>query len=308
MPRKKTVRLPKIEFPDDGQVRAVIEAITPAIDGGRFAAKRVTGDRVEVEADCFTDGHDMLACVVRHRRDDEADWQEAPMALLVNDRWQGSFVVGAPGRYRFTVIAWVDGFLSWRHDFARRVDVEDLRSAAQVGADLIEGAAQRASGEDRAQLRQWAGQLRETKDAAPLRTLALNEPFAAVAMRYPDRSLATTFPVEFPLVVDRERARYSAWYELFPRSFGSVRASTARCATALRSCPTWRGWGSTYSTCRRSIRSAASAARVRTTRSMPPPPTSGVPGRSAPRKAVTPPCTRTWARSTTSARPRRRGA
>ncbi|MEO8752060.1 MAG: maltotransferase domain-containing protein [Casimicrobiaceae bacterium] len=208
--------------PRDGRARAVIETITPAIDGGRFAVKRIAGDRVDVEADCFTDGHETVACTVRHRREDEAAWQEAAMVPLGNDRWRGAFTVAAPGRYRYTVIAWVDGFLSWRHDFARRVDADDLRIAAVVGAGLIDGAAERAAGEDALQLARWSAQLRAPENAKGLRTLGLNEELAAVAMRYPDRSLATTHPVEFPLVVDRERARYSTWYELFPRSCADV--------------------------------------------------------------------------------------
>ncbi|MBE0621821.1 MAG: alpha-1,4-glucan--maltose-1-phosphate maltosyltransferase [Burkholderiales bacterium] len=203
---------------EDGRMRAVIERITPSVDNGRFAAKRIVGDAVVVEADCFTDGHDTLACLLLWRREGEAAWQETAMAPLVNDRWRGSFVVESVGRYQYTVTAWVDHFLSWRHDFARRVEGEDLRIAAQVGADLIEAAAQRAKGKDRTLLKSWAARLRAVVDAQVLKTLGMDEEFAAVAKRYPDRNLATTYPVEHPLVVDRERARFSSWYEMFPRS------------------------------------------------------------------------------------------
>src|SRR5688572_32135324 len=78
-------------LPDEGRARAVIENISPSVDEGRFAAKRVVGDRVEVEADCFTDGHDVVACLVRYRHDSEPDWREAPMTPLGNDRWRGAF-------------------------------------------------------------------------------------------------------------------------------------------------------------------------------------------------------------------------
>jgi starch synthase (maltosyl-transferring) len=218
MARQKAAASPRGSLPPDARARVVIEAITPAVDGGRFAVKRVVGDRVEVEADCFADGHDMLACMLRHRRDDETQWQETSMIALPNDRWSGVFTVATPGRYRYTVTAWVDGFLSWRHDFARRIDAEDLRIAARVGADLIDAAAQRASGADRRQLAKWSAQLRDIDQVPALRALALSDELAAIAARHPDRGLATTYPVEFPLEVDRERARYSTWYELFPRS------------------------------------------------------------------------------------------
>ncbi len=220
MPRRAqtTARVP--ELPAEGRIRAVIENVAPSIDGGRFAVKRIEGDRVEVEADCFADGHDALAARVLYRREEEDRWHESPMTALPNDRWRGAFTVAALGRYRYTVTAWVDHFLSWRHDFARRVDAEDLRMAAHVGAALIDEAARRAAGEDREALAAWAKQLRGGGSAAELRALALDEALAAIANRYPDRSFAAIHPVEFPLVVDRERARFSAWYELFPRSCG----------------------------------------------------------------------------------------
>ena len=202
----------------DGRARAVIEGVAPAIDAGRFPIKRVVGDAVEVEADCFADGHDTLACRLRWRRDDEAEWQEAPMAALGNDRWRGVFTVATPGRYRYTVTAWVDHFLSWRHDFPRRADPEDIRVAAKVGAALIEATAARATGEDRQYLAAWGQRLRTTQELAAVRAEAMDEGLASVAVRYPDRSLATTHPSEFPLVVDRARARFGAWYEMFPRS------------------------------------------------------------------------------------------
>ncbi|HEY3564417.1 MAG TPA: maltotransferase domain-containing protein, partial [Casimicrobiaceae bacterium] len=99
------------QLPPEGRRRAVIEGIAPQVDGGRFPIKRIVGDRVEVEADCFADGHDVLACRLRHRREDDAKWMESPMVALGNDRWRGDFVVPEIGRYRYTVAAWVDAFL-----------------------------------------------------------------------------------------------------------------------------------------------------------------------------------------------------
>jgi starch synthase (maltosyl-transferring) len=206
------------ELPGDGRIRAVIEGVAPAVDGGRFPVKRVVGDRVEVEADCFADGHDLIACVLCYRREDETAWHESPMTALGNDRWRGVFVVDALGRYRYTVKAWVDPFLSWRHDFARRVDREDLDMAALVGAELIEATAQRAAKDDRAQLRRWSERLRQEKGPRALRAVAMDEAMNAVAIRYPDRAGEATFATELPLIVDRERARCGAWYEMFPRS------------------------------------------------------------------------------------------
>jgi starch synthase (maltosyl-transferring) len=232
--RKKVARKADA-FPAEGRARAVIEGITPQVDGGRFAVKRIVGDRVVVEADCFADGHDVLACRLRFRPDGERTWHESPMVALGNDRWRGEFIVTEAGRHGYTVSAWVDAFLSWRHDFARRIDADDLRVAAQAGADIIAAAASRARGDDRKRLSAWARELRDTSDVVALRDVALDETRAALAERYPDRRFETTFPVELPLVVDRERAGFSSWYELFPRSTGQrgVHGTFADCEARL---------------------------------------------------------------------------
>jgi starch synthase (maltosyl-transferring) len=206
----------------DGRARAVIDAVQPAIDGGRYAIKRVAGERVEVEAHCFADGHDLLRVMLRWRAEDNPEWSEVEMAPLGNDVWRAGFSVERIGRYRYTVTALVDHFHSWRDEFSRREDADDLRIAAQVGAHLIEEAATRARDEDATRLKEWAARLRAAHGVEAIRAAGLDSALAEIAMRYPDRALAVQWPVELPLVVDRGRARFSSWYELFPRSASDV--------------------------------------------------------------------------------------
>jgi starch synthase (maltosyl-transferring) len=202
----------------DGRVRAVIDAVYPAVDGGQFAVKRVRGERLVVEADCFTDGHDALRVMLLTRAEQATAWNETEMTHTGNDRWRAAFVADAPGSYRYSVTAWVDHFLSWRNEFARREEAEDILVAAQTGAGLIEETAARARGSHRKLLHDWALSLQAGREVAELRALALDEELAQVAARYPDRSLVVTWPTAMPLTVERERARFGAWYELFPRS------------------------------------------------------------------------------------------
>ena len=213
---------------EDGRVRAVIENVQPAVDGGRFAIKRVIGDTVVVEADCFADGHDVVAARLQWRQRGAAQWRHAPMAPLVNDRWRAGFVVDALGTWEYTVCAWVDPFQSWLHDFARRIDADDVRIAAATGALLIEQAAVRAGpGGDAELLRSWGRELGraaaesasdESIDANALKQLGTDDARARVARRYPDVTQALIHPYTFAVTVERERARFSAWYEFFPRS------------------------------------------------------------------------------------------
>src|SRR3954469_4045629 len=116
----------------DGRIRAVIDKVIPEIDCGRFAVKRIVGDTMTVEADVFTDGHDTVVCMLGYRHESDGDWTEVEMKALVNDRWRGEFPLERLGRYRYTVTAWVDHFLSWRNEFKRRIDPADIAAAALV--------------------------------------------------------------------------------------------------------------------------------------------------------------------------------
>src|SRR5690349_10286733 len=116
--------------------RIAIEDVYPMIDCGRFPVKRIVGDTVEVWADILRDGHDKLAAVVKYRREDAAEWQEAPMRLFDNDRWVGRFCPGEIGRFRYTIEAWTDHFASWRDEVGKK------RAAGQdIALELIEGRA-----------------------------------------------------------------------------------------------------------------------------------------------------------------------
>ncbi|HEX2252689.1 MAG TPA: alpha-1,4-glucan--maltose-1-phosphate maltosyltransferase [Thermoanaerobaculia bacterium] len=209
--------------PEEGRRRVVIEGVEPEIDCGRYPAKRTVGEKVVVEADAFTDGHDEISCRVLWRDErglaGKADWSEEPMTRLVNDRWRGEFTVTRLGRYSFTVEAWVDHFKSWRRDLRKRVEAgQDVKVDLQIGAALIREAAERAERADAKVLRGLAGDLDNGRGLAEKLHLALDDELGELMERYPDRRFATRYPRELPVRVDRELARFSAWYELFPRS------------------------------------------------------------------------------------------
>jgi starch synthase (maltosyl-transferring) len=203
----------------DGRRRVVIEGITPEVDGGRFPAKRTVGDLVRVEADIFTDGHDAIAAALLVHREGSEKWTEIPMDSLVNDRWTASFGVGELGRYGFKVVGWVDHFETWRRDLLKRIAAEsDALVDYLIGADLVSDAAKRATSADAKWLRDRAKALRSGKSAKELRSPATDETLHELALRYPDRQFATESDREWSIVVDPVRARFSSWYEFFPRS------------------------------------------------------------------------------------------
>ncbi len=204
----------------DGRRRVVIEAVTPEIDGGRFPAKRALGERVSVEADVFADGHDAVSCMLRWRHESSQLWNDVPMVPLVNDRRRGEFMVGELGRYFYTIRGWVDAFETWSRQFAKRVEAgQDITLEVEVAARMIEAAAGRADSSDSNRLRAYAAAIRKRRTAA---STALSDELAQLMDRHADKSLAVTYPKELEVIVDPERARFSAWYELFPHSAGDL--------------------------------------------------------------------------------------
>jgi starch synthase (maltosyl-transferring) len=208
-----------MQKPADGRKRVVIESVEPEIDAGRFAIKRIIGDPVEVEADVFADGHDHVAARLLFRFCEVAGWTMVPMLPLGNDRWRAEFPVERVGEYLYTVAGWIDHFDTWRSDLEKRIAAgQDIRVDLLNGAELVEQAAVRAGRDDADALRRWAAQLRATDDLPVARNAALEPALAAMMAVYLDPAMETRYERELRVTVDREKARYSAWYEMFPRS------------------------------------------------------------------------------------------
>jgi starch synthase (maltosyl-transferring) len=193
------VPLPKT---NDPPARIQIQRVTPQIDCGKYAVKRTVGDEVEVTARIFRDGHETLGAAVRYKPSGASRWKEAPLELVNNDQWVGSFVVDAAGTWCFRVEAWVDRIASWQEELRRKHDAgqEDLTSELAEGALLL-------------------GQP----------SLTVEEGLAADAGDRSDKTSSPTYEVD----VDRVLARFGSWYELFPRSWGGfegVRAQLPRLA------------------------------------------------------------------------------
>ena len=195
----------------------IVEEVKPQVEGGRYAIKRVVGEEVVVTAACFAHGHEQVACAVRYRGPGDTHWQEAELEPLGNDLWQGDFCVDRAGRWEYCVACWVDHLAAWRDAFARRVEPEDIRLAARMGAELVERSAALCNADDCAKLEPWARILREESDVGRLRATAMDDALFELARRNAPRDGLSTSPF-YPVTADRERARFSTWYEIFPRS------------------------------------------------------------------------------------------
>jgi starch synthase (maltosyl-transferring) len=208
-----------MQKPADGRKRVVIESVEPEIDAGRYPIKRIVGDSVAVEADVFADGHDHVAARLLFRFDELPAWSMVPMRPVGNDRWRAEFPVARMGEYVYTVAGWIDHFDTWRSDLEKRIAAgQDIRVDLLNGAQLVEEAAERAGRDDAGELRRWATQLRSTDDVDVAQTAALDPALATTMAAHLDPAMESRYERELRVTVDREKARYSAWYEIFPRS------------------------------------------------------------------------------------------
>jgi starch synthase (maltosyl-transferring) len=220
----------------DPAKRIVIQYPEPSVDGGRYAAKACVGDVVSVSADIFRDGHELLRVVVRYRPPAARRWREAALQPIDRHldgvRWAGEFELNSCGRWEFTIEAWTDVFATWRNELERKLAAgqDELAGEISEGAVLLEQAAQRTSdGADRRLIEHALATLADPKlPEAAKHDAALGPELYAVVERHAERHGSVCLPEPLPLEVDRVRARFSAWYELFPRSWGGLRGVEAQ--------------------------------------------------------------------------------
>ncbi|MDF2114431.1 alpha-1,4-glucan--maltose-1-phosphate maltosyltransferase [Roseiarcaceae bacterium H3SJ34-1] len=195
--------------------RIAIEKITPTAEDGKYPVKRIVGDIVSVEADIFSDGHEVLAAELTWKPGDDATIERAPMRFVQNDRWIAEFPLLRPGRHSFVIEAWLDRFGSLRRDLEKKFSagVEISQEVAE-GRRLIEAAIKRSKGRLAAGLR---AQLKKLDKTDPV-TVLLSTDLLQAMQEADDRPFATGRERSFAVDADREAAAFASWYELFPRS------------------------------------------------------------------------------------------
>ncbi len=198
----------------------VIEGIEPAVDGGRYPVKRIVGEPCVVEADIFRDGHQVIRAALKYRRKSDESFAESTMLPFENDRWRGEFIPRENARYIYTIEAWTDRFASWLVDFRKKV-----AAGREVGSDLLEGVAllekmaRHAPAPDHEILARCVRDLRASQNGFASALKIIDEPrLIETAERVGERDGLVRYENYLELVADRPKARFSTWYEMFPRS------------------------------------------------------------------------------------------
>lgn len=208
-----------------GFAKVVIERVSPEVDCGRYAIKRVPGDRIRVGADIYKDGHDLVSARVLHRGPGDESWSEAPLEHVFDEeRWYGEFTVDRVGRWQYLVQAWPDPFRTWREELHKRIG-----AGQDIASELLEGAAL-VKRRLRTKLAPAIGKrllaavnlLEDRSVSLEARTAAAFDTRLLEDMYGPlDAADATLYDKTLEVIVDRERAAFGSWYELFPRSLAS---------------------------------------------------------------------------------------
>ena len=207
--------------------RITIDAVRPATPSGEFPAKAVVDEQIAVSADIFRDGHDLLRARVRWRCPGRGKWRTAPMRDVGNDRWEGSVTPADVGRHDVVIEAWRDRFATWRHDVEIKAAAgDDVEIELEEGARILEALAAGVGARQRRRVLDAVAGLRRTSCSLHVRLNAgLDDRVAGLVAEVPDADVTER---HVPLWVDRPRALYGAWYELFPRSEGGFAGASKR--------------------------------------------------------------------------------
>ena len=200
------------------QRRVVIDYVSPNVNGGDFYIKRVVNEIVNVDAHILSDGHDVIAASVLFKHEKEKRWSASRMHLVVNNEWQASFTVEKQGFYTYKVEAWVDYALNWQHGIERKIDDnQHVKSELLEGILFLKEVRKKADAGEKAHLEYLQDIFADESKYDNAIQEATSERLHHIFTKYPQRILANTSK-DYRVYVDRKKARFSTWYEFFPRS------------------------------------------------------------------------------------------
>jgi starch synthase (maltosyl-transferring) len=198
----------------DGQKRIIIENVQPQVDSGLYPAKRTVGERVNVTADIFADGHDHIRAEVLYRFGMNGKWQSVSLLPGNNDQWSASFYVMERGMYYFTIQAWVDHFETWYDGLKKKIAAKvDVTVELMEGAQFLQKITRRSP-----LVASYEKKLSEKPSVEKAIAGVMADEFASIVHDNPSREFITRADKEYEVVVEHSKALFSTWYELFPRS------------------------------------------------------------------------------------------
>jgi starch synthase (maltosyl-transferring) len=203
----------------NGKKRVVISNVSPLIEGGKYPVKRATGEYLTVSADIFCDGHDTIAAsvLIKHKKDET--WREYPMTHILNDRWEATLRLEELGFHAYQLIGWVDHFTTWKKGLIKKSDAnQNIAVDLEIGAQMLLDYLAFSEPEEKLKMQEWVSILNDHEQVEHALLLAVSKELSQAMSKVRDNDLVTAFPQTLEIEVERRKAGFSAWYELFPRS------------------------------------------------------------------------------------------
>ncbi len=202
------------------QERVIINAVQPQIDCGRYPVKRILGEKVDVKAHVLVDGHDLIQASVLFKAGKSRKWQESQMQENSNDEWSGEFGIDKQVDYTYKIQAWVDYSLNWQHGISRKLqDDQHVHSELLDGVAHLENAFAKANKSEKPHLKNAIEAFQDKDRYEEAVKFATSNKLQELFEKYPEKRFAAESD-ELQVTVDRKKARFSTWYEFFPRSAG----------------------------------------------------------------------------------------
>ncbi len=200
-----------------GKTRVIISNIEPTVEGGGYPAKAVIGDTVTFSADVFGDGHDAVAASLLIRKAAEEEVTEVPLEFINNDFWTADYTFTAAGKHSFWIEGWEDHYSNWKKGLKKKFDAgQEITVELKIGTILLEQAAAFLPANHVA-IQNWSERINDADSPGEAVSLALDEELAKMMYNYRPQDIITSSRV-YQLEIERKKAAFSTWYELFPRS------------------------------------------------------------------------------------------
>ncbi len=200
--------------------RVIVEKVMPEINSGEFPVKRVPGETVTVRAHVYADGHEVLSVQLLCRRAGEKAWKQVRMKALGNDEWEAGFAIAAQEDHLYTVRAWVNSFATAAEAAGKKQAAgQDFSAETALCTEFLKKRSRLPAAAEAKELARFAAKIEGERNAAARARLLLDPRLAELSALRPEQETLARYPRELRVSVDRERGRFSTWYEIFPRSF-----------------------------------------------------------------------------------------
>lgn len=203
---------PKVTIPANGQKRVIIKSISPSVACNQYPAKGTVGEPIDFKAIIIADGNDKIFARLLIKK--EKTWKEIELLEEPNDNWSATYIPDTTGILEFKVQAWISDLKSWKDGYEKKETAGVVTPLDRLrGSEIITHTLEHSP---KNLLQQLKGLISDCKEEGIIPSVLEPEVYAALLRSIAKDKITST--ELFNIDIEREKARFSTWYELFPRS------------------------------------------------------------------------------------------